>query len=267
MFNYPDDEDEVISEEIEDVADPLEDDESDEESDESEEIEDVADPLDGEESDDLNTSTKETKKQKTDDDSKYAAARREAEEEKKLVQRQAIELKQRQDNFAKQYGYDSFEELEQAQQAQKYVDQGHTEEVAKQLASVDNLKKDLQQKVREAKIIESKAKLKDEPYFKEFEAEIDAVLNSNPHLDLDVKVVFDNIKGQNIDKIIKLNTKAAKQSTLNNLNSKNHIKADGKGIDASTVILNEAEWKMYKQLNPKGKKDDYIKFLKSEKGR
>lgn len=249
--------------EVEEVAEPqaneeIENEEVESDSDTGEEEAEVAEPQESDDED-----TKPQKKQRTEDDAKFAAARREAEKQAREAQRQAYEFKERQDNFAKQYGYNTFEEMEQAQYTQQYVNQGYDEDVAKKLASVDNLQRDLEKRVAQARIVEEKARFKDQPYFKDFEEEIDSILEANPNLS--VGIVFENVKGRNIDKILQMNSKAVKQAALNNINSKSHIKPDGKGVEDTTVVLDEAEWKFYKGLNPKASKDEYIKFLKNEK--
>ena len=219
----------------------------------SEETSEVAKP---DESPDDTESNSE--KQSTEDNSKFAAARRESE-------KQMRDLKFRQDNFAKQYGYNSFEEMEQAQHAQKYVEQGYDEEMAKRLVTIDNYEKDLQNRLNSARIAEEKSKLKDQPYFKELEADIDEILQQNNALD--VQLVFDVIKGRNMPKLMEKQTKAAAQKALNNMDSKSHIKPDGKGVDIDDITVDESEFKFYQRLNPKGKREDYIKFLKQEKRR
>lgn len=261
------DDDENLSVNTEDVAEPLYiDNDSEDETDESGENLEVADPNEIETSDDENiSSTKETKKEKTEDDSKYAAARRESERIANLAQQNAFALKQRQDEFARQYGFNTFEDMEEFQRAQTYINQGYDENVAKKLADVDKLEKDLKTRAQQVKVIEQKKALADDPYFKELEPEIDAVLQANPHLELDVKVLFHTIKGQNFDKLVSMKSKEVKQQALNSINSKNHIKPDAVGYENDTFVLDEAEWNFYKRLNPKGRKEDYIKFAKNEK--
>lgn len=225
----------------------------DDETEESEKESEVADPTEQE---------KPVKKQSDDENAKFAAARREAEAKMAQMQRQ---FEERQNAFAKQYGYSSFEEMESVAQAQKYVEQGYDEEVAQKLAKIDNYEKDLQQKLNSARIAEEKSKLINKPFFKEYEAEVDAILQHNPNVP--VEVVFNNVLGANIDKILENRSQAIKQKALNNISSKNHIKSDGKGVEIDSITLDDAEWKFYKALNPKGSKEDYIKFKKSEKRR
>jgi hypothetical protein len=97
------------------------------------------------------------------------------------------------------------------------------------------------------------------------EADIDALLTQQPGLP--VELVFNVLKGEKMDELVKNSKKAAQQKALNNLGSKSHIKPDGKGTDVDVVKLDESEWNFYRKLNPKAKKDDYVKFLKSEKRR
>lgn len=247
--------DEDVSVDESDNEDEINDDEQiDDETEESETEPEVAEPV--------TNKGKTAKKQNDDENAKFAAARRESETKMALMQKQ---FEERQNAFAKQYGYSSFEEMESAAQAQKYVEQGYDEDVAQKLAKIDNYEKDLQRKLNSARIAEEKAKLINNPFFKEYESEVDAILQHNPNVP--VEIVLNNVLGANINKILEGKSQAIKQKTLNNISSKNHIKADGKGVDIDSATLDENEWKFYKALNPKGKKEDYIKFKKSEKRR
>lgn len=246
----------------EELADPQFDtDESlDIEPDVDEEVEGIEE--DNQEVAEPNETTETTKvekiKQTSDDNAKYAAARRESEKQMK-------DLKDRQENLAKAYGYSSFDELELATSAKDYIDKGYDEEFAIKMAKLDNLNKAAEEKLNSARISEEKATLKEKPYFKEYEKEVDEILTHNPNLP--VELVFKLVKGENMDKILESKGKAIAQKTLNNINGKSHIKADGKGADIDTTTVDEAEWKFYQRLNPKAKKEDYAKFIKSEKRR
>ena len=196
--------------------------------------------------------------QSNDDNAKYAAARRESENQLKATQ-------EKQNEFAKGFGYTNFDEMVTAAQRQKYVESGYTPEVAEKMVHLETYERDLKKRVNAARIIEEKAKLKNEEYFKEFESDIDEILSHNQ--ELDVGVVFNLVKGQNIKRIVELSTKSAKQKTLNDINSKKHIQSDGGGVDLNEVHVDESEWNFYRKLNPKAKKEDWVKFLKKEKRR
>lgn len=240
-----------------DIDDSVFDNSEQESEDEGEKDVDVAEPQD-DDSDDISENKNENNSRNKDEDAKYAAARREAEKQSKL-------LKDRQDNFAKQYGYNSFEELEQAHQQQQYQEKGYDPEMAAKLVQVDKMMAEMQEQKNKTRIIEEKSKLQTQPFFKELETEIDEILEQNPALP--VPMVFDLVKGKNIEKLLSKQGKAATQKALNNLNSKSHVKPDGKGTDVDTIFVDESEWNFYRKLNPKANKEDYVKFLKSEKRR
>lgn len=194
--------------------------------------------------------------QSQDENAKYAAARREAET-------QAKALKDRQDNFAKQYGYNSFEELEYAQKVKTMTDQGIDPAVAELKVKQEQLEQQIAFQGHQTRIQKEKSALQNQRFFKDLESEVDATLEKDPSLP--VKMVFDYIKGQKIDELLAKETKAAQQRQLNNLNGKSHIKPDGSGVDIDTTTVDEDEWNFYHRLNPKAKKEDYAKFIKSEK--
>lgn len=202
-------------------------------------------------------------KQTDEDNAKYADIRRkqELENERKV----AKELRAKQDEVAKSLGYSSFDEMEMESKSQKYIDQGYDDEMARKLVSLENYEKELQKKLNSARITEEKSKLKDAPYFKDFETEVDAILEHNPNLS--VELVFKVVKGENMDKIIAKTQSAIKQKTINDITSKDHIKPDGKGMSADDVNIDEAEFNFYKKLNPRATREDWAKFLKQRKRR
>lgn len=206
---------------------------------------------------------KEKPKQTDDDNSKFAAARRESEKRAAEKEKELKELRDKQEGFAKSYGYNSFDEMEKAVKTQQYIEQGYDVKMAEKLVQIDNYEKDLQTKLNSARIAEEKSKLKNEPYFKEFENEVDEILAHNNGLE--VSLVFDVVKGRNAKRIVELAQKSATQKALNDIASKKHIKPDGKGVDISDIHVDEAEWNFYKKLNPKAKREDWVKFLKKEK--
>ncbi|MCX8129771.1 MAG: hypothetical protein N3I35_06695 [Clostridia bacterium] len=194
--------------------------------------------------------------QSDEDNAKYAAARREAET-------QARQLKERQDNFARQYGYESFEEMEYAQQIKTYTDQGVDPVVAEMKIEQDRIKNQLAMQGHQARIVNEKSMLSNQKFFKDLEPLIDATLTANPTLP--VKAVFDFIKGQKMDELLAKESKAAAQRQLNNINNKSHIRPDGGGVDIDNVVVDENEFKLAKILNKNLTRDEWIKFKKTQK--
>jgi hypothetical protein len=220
------------------------------------EVQDVVDADSVDNADQESVEDSQQIQQSKDDNAKYAAARRQSEREMKS-------LKDKQDSFAKQFGYNTFEELEIAQQHQNYINQGYDPNLAKKLSEVDTIMKDLKNQQAKTKITEEKQKLYNKKYFKELEADVDEILNLNPSLS--VEYVFNFVRGQKMDELMAKETKVATQRQLNNMSGKSHIKPDGKGIDTSTVKIDEDEFRFYKGLNPKATREEYAQFLKNTK--
>lgn len=194
----------------------------------------------------------ESKVQSKEDNSKYAAARRDAE-------LQAQQLKARQDAFAKQYGYDSFEELETAQKARKYVDEGFDEDTAKKLVEHEELKERLQRLENESRIKQEKELLKSRQFFTELESEVDDYLKQNPNLP--VGLVFNTLLGMRFEELMEKKTNAVKQQTLNNQKSKSHMKPDSKGTAVKNTGVSDDEYRMYaKMVGKPVSKADYAKW-------
>jgi hypothetical protein len=191
-----------------------------------------------------------------DKDRVAAAARREAES-------QAKSLKDRQDNFAKQYGYNSFEELEYAQQVKQYTDQGVDPAVAEMKIRQDKLEQQIAVQGHQTRIQQEKASLQNQRFYKDLEPEIDATLRANPSLG--VRDVFDYIKGKRMDDLLKKETAAAKQKTMNDINGKSHIRSDGGSVDNDSVDVDPEEFKIAKALNPKETSESYRAWKKSQK--
>jgi hypothetical protein len=195
--------------------------------------------------------------QSNDDNAKYAAARREAET-------QAKALKERQDNFAKQYGYSSFEEMEHAEQVRQYAQQNNVDPaMAEMKIKQDKLESMIAMQGHQARISEEKRSLQNEIFFKDLESEIDATLKADPSLS--VKVVYEYIRGVKMPELMKKQTAAANQRTLNNINGKSHIKPDGKSTDNDFIDIDPQEFKMAQMLNPKETLDSYRAWKKSQK--
>lgn len=209
-------------------------------SEESEKIQEVAD-LD------------KSKKQDDEENSKYAAARRESETRMK-------ELEQRQNRFAKQYGYDSFEEMEIAQKAQKYINEGHDEETAIALTERDELKARIVRLEQDGRIKQEKSKLAERTFFKELEPDIDNILKQDPSLS--VELIFNALRGERFEKLMEEKSKQVKQKTMTDNNSKNHLKPTAKGTGNIKVpTVDESEYKMYCKLAGNNvSKADYAKW-------
>jgi len=187
----------------------------------------------------------------------YAAARREAES-------QAKALKDRQDNFAKQYGYNTFEELEYAQQVRDYANQNNVDPaIAEIKVQQDKLVQQIALQGHQTRIQQEKASLQNQRFFKDLEPEIDATLRANPSLG--VRDVFDYIKGKRMDDLLKKETAAAKQKTMNDINGKSHIRSDGGSVDNDSVDVDPEEFKVAKALNPKETLESYRAWKKSQK--
>lgn len=222
----------------------------DETGDESEETQEVAEPVEPE--------GNVKQKQSDVDNSKFAAARREAET-------QLLQIKQEQDNFAKELGWNSFEEMKEAQKVQRYVDQGYDENTAKQLLEREELKQRMARLEAENRIKVEKSQIQSRPFFKELEPEIDAILAVNP--DIPVKMLYNERLGERFEELMEQKTKETKQKTLNSVKSKSHLKPDNKGAsNVKSNSVSEDEYKMYCKLSGKPvSKADYAKW-KSENG-
>jgi len=58
---------------------------------------------------------------------------------------------------------------------------------------------------------------------------------------------------------------AAKQSTLNSIQSKDHVRGNGKGVEGDTVRIPDDVLSMYKKFNPGKSIDEYKKHYKNSK--
>jgi len=56
---------------------------------------------------------------------------------------------------------------------------------------------------------------------------------------------------------------AAKQATLNNIQSKDHVRGNGKGVEGDTVRIPDEVMEMYKKFNPGKSMDEYKKHYKA----
>ncbi|HOM97738.1 MAG TPA: hypothetical protein PLY41_05500 [Acetomicrobium sp.] len=207
----------------------------------------------GEGAGEVDSQTNEKPKQDRDTNEQFKAARIAAERETRA-------LSDRQNRFAKMYGYNTFEELEQAAQLQQYTNQGYSPAEAELIARLDNLEQRLMENVNKARITEEKAALKEQRYFKELEPEIDKVLSVNPNLN--VEAVYKYIRGEKLDELLAKETAAAKQKTLNQIGSKQHLGTEGDGEgDVDSVNVPAETLQMYMDMGM-SKKDAVAHYKK-----
>ena len=113
---------------------------------------------------------------------------------------------------AKKLGYSSFDEMEaeldRREQEELYQQAGIQDpKVIDQILSNHPLMQQAQKQLIKSRIIEEKAALKDQKYFKDLEADIDATLAVNPNLS--VKDVFVFIRGEKMEELVAKETKSA----------------------------------------------------------
>jgi len=66
----------------------------------------------------------------------------------------------------------------------------------------------------------------------------------------------------NYESIASKKAEAAKQATLNNIQGKDHVRNNGKGVEGGTVRIPDDVLEMYKKFNPGKSMDDYRKHYK-----
>lgn len=207
----------------------------------------------GEGAGEVDSQTNEKPKQDRDTNEQFKAARIAAERETRA-------LSDRQNRFAKMYGYNTFEELEHAAQLQQYTNQGYSQAEADRIARLDSLEQRLMENVNKARITEEKATLKEQRYFKELEPEIDKVLSVNPNLS--VEAVYKYIRGEKLDELLAKETAATKQKTLNQIGSKQHLSTEGDGEgDVDSVNVPAETLQMYMDMGM-SKKDAVAHYKK-----
>ena len=216
-----------------DVAD-LQNDTNDEQNDEQGDVQDAG------ESDNNDGVADQKPVQSQEENAKYAAARREAEAQLKAIA-------ERQNNFARMYGFNSFEEMEHAALLQQYTNQGYSPVEAEMKARLEVMEQRMAMRENNARIAEEKAALKDAKYFKELEPEIDRLLAANPALN--VEAVYTYVRGKKLDELLTKETAATKQKTLNQIGSKQHLKTEGDGEgDIDTVNIPAETLQMYADM-------------------
>jgi hypothetical protein len=113
---------------------------------------------------------------------------------------------------------------------------GMTEAVAKRLLiqeqEIKSIKQRDSQRDFDAVILSQKAELKDKPFFKELEADIDVMVKKAPGVD--VKTAYNYLKGERFDELLEQAKKNTQKSTIADL----HDKAK-RGITSSSEGLGE----------------------------
>ncbi|MDP4117672.1 MAG: hypothetical protein Q8873_00565 [Bacillota bacterium] len=209
---------------------------------------DLQDAEDGS-GEELNSQTNEKPKQDRDTNEQFKAARLAAEQE---MQR----AKARQDAFAKKFGYDSFDEMEayQAQQEaekqkQAYIDQGINPDAISQLVNniVENhpVVKSAKQQQLDSKINADFEDLKRQ--FPESGLKELKDLAALPTYDAIIGKIqsgyslADAYESVNRAELRAKQQAAAKQKTLNNINSKQHLNTEGDGEGETNDVHIPAE--------------------------
>jgi hypothetical protein len=125
---------------------------------------------------------------------------------------------------------------------------GMTEAVARRLLLQDQKLKAIEQ--RDSKrdfdtvIVKQKAELKDKPFFKELEADIDKMIAAAPGVD--VKTAYNYLRGERFDELIEQTKKNTKKSTIADLHdqAKRGITSSSEGqgdeIDTTDIDINMA---------------------------
>jgi hypothetical protein len=198
----------------------------------------------------INSQTNEKPKQDRDTNEQFKAARLAAERDAKAI-------KQRQDAFAQKYGFHTFEEMEayQAQQEaeqqrQAYLQQGVNPDLINQLVSNHPDVKMAKMQQINAQLDADFAELKKE--FPESGLKTLADLAMLPtYGDICEKLrrgytLTDAYASANRAELRQKTTAAAKQKTLNNINSKQHLNTEGDGAgETSDIHIPDDTMQMY----------------------
>jgi hypothetical protein len=212
---------------------------------ESEGHEENVDLKDGEKgTGEVDSQTNEKPKQDRDTNEQFKAARVAAEQQAKALQA-------KQDTFAKKYGYDSFEEMEQAQaeqeaeeQRQAYQAKGIDPDAVNELIESHPVFKQAQEITLKSRIATEKAAIATKPYFKELEADIDNILKVNPNLP--VSAVYSYVRGEKLDELLAKSSSDATKRTIADIHDKK-----SRGLsDSSSEGTNEDSY----ELTPEGQK-------------
>lgn len=188
----------------------------------------------------INSQANEKPKQDRDTNEQFKAARLAAE-------REANAIKQRQDAFAKKYGFQTFEEMEAYQQQQEaeqqrqaYLQQGVNPDLINQLVSNHPDVKMAKMQQINAQLDADFAELKKE--YPESGLKTLADLAMLPtYGDICEKIkrgysLTDAYASANRAELRQKTTAAAKQKALNNINSKQHLNTEGDGAGETNDI-------------------------------
>lgn len=188
----------------------------------------------------INSQANEKPKQDRDTNEQFKAARLSAE-------REANAIKQRQDAFAKKYGFQTFEEMEAYQQQQEaeaqrqaYIQQGVNPDLINQLVSNHPDVKMAKMQQINTQLDADFAELKKE--YPESGLKTLADLAMLPtYGDICEKIkkgysLTDAYASANRAELRQKTTAAAKQKTLNNINSKQHLNTEGDGAGETNDI-------------------------------
>lgn len=151
-------------------------------------------------------------KQDRDTNEQFKAARVAAEQQSRA-------MRERQDAFAKKFGWNSFEELEQAERQREaeaerkaYQAKGIDPDAINELISNHPVVKQAQELTARSKITTEKSAIADKPFFKELEPEIDKILQVNPSLP--VSAVYNYVRGEKLDEMIHKSSSDATKRTI-----------------------------------------------------
>jgi hypothetical protein len=206
--------------------------------------EDVVDPQKGAgeaEEDQPNDPPEQKKKpQDRDTNEQFKAARVAAEKERDT-------FKNRQDAFAKKYGYSSFEEMEAAQQQkeeeeqrQAYINAGINPDLLNQAIENHPAIRQAQEITAKSKIETEISSVKSKEFFNELEPEIRKVLEINPNLKGEDVYCF--IYGKKAGELTKSARSLAEKRTIANISDRG-----GRGITDGNEASQDDEYEMSEQ--------------------
>jgi hypothetical protein len=223
---------------------------------EGEEIEDDSSELKDSEDDNKEQKPEVTdpdkSKQSPEENAQFKKMRLKAEEEARKtleVERAKLDAEKAElETFRKQREQESIEKKHLSEITLEVVQgvaaqYGVTEDYARaylELEAKNNASKELAErkfKVSQAQI--QKANLKDKPYFKELEADIDKTIASNP--DIDVNTAYKYLIGENLEKLMKQTKSLTEKQTIANMQDKakrRSVPASSSdvGIDADKIL-------------------------------
>lgn len=208
--------------------------------------------------------------QTNDDNAKYAAARRSAENETK-------QLRDANENLAKDLGYSSYKEFQDAVKAQKeesqrqnYINQYGVDPTAIKPIFEEFKKNDpdfIRMRDSENNLVKNTAAMDLNKAFPDLNVKSwddveklpkwneirDSVLKGND--------LVSAYKLAHFDDIVSGKQAAGKQAALNQINSKNHVQPTGAAAEVKDVNISDGEMKVWKSMFPKWNEDkirDYV---------